>query len=102
MTSINEGTPVCILEAMATGLPVVSTDVGGIPEMVQHGITGYLAPAKDAEKISIEMIRILQDEEFMEKAGVEGRLRAKSKFSPSQCTDGYYETCLTIFDSNLT
>ena len=47
-TSLNEGTPVALIEAMAAGLPVVATAVGGVPDLVRHGETGWLAPSGDA------------------------------------------------------
>lgn len=45
--SLNEGTPVALIEAMAAGLPVVATAVGGVPDLVRHGETGWLAPSGD-------------------------------------------------------
>ncbi len=47
-TSLNEGTPVALIEAMAAGVPVVATAVGGVPDVVRHGETGWLAPSGDA------------------------------------------------------
>ena len=45
LTSINEGTPVSLIEAMAAGVPVVATSVGGVPDVVEDGVTGLLHPA---------------------------------------------------------
>src|SRR5256885_7658840 len=47
LTSEHEGTPNVLLEAMATRLPVVATNVGGVPEIVRHGHTGFLVPGDD-------------------------------------------------------
>ena len=55
MASFGEGLPVVIMEAMAMGRPVVSTDVGGVSELVIHGETGWLAPPGDAEKLAAVM-----------------------------------------------
>ncbi len=52
LTSRNEGTPVALIEAAATGRAVVATDVGGVRSVVQDGVTGLLAPAGDAERAS--------------------------------------------------
>ncbi len=51
-TSLNEGTPVALIEAMAAGVPVVATAVGGVPDVVRHGETGWLAPSGDAAALA--------------------------------------------------
>ena len=51
-TSLNEGTPVALIEAMAAGIPVVATAVGGVPDVVRHGETGWLAPSGDAAALA--------------------------------------------------
>ncbi len=49
------------LEAMASGVPVIATDVGGLPEVVEHGVTGFLAPVGDVAKMAEHAIHILSD-----------------------------------------
>jgi len=51
-TSLNEGTPVALIEAMAAGVPVVATDVGGVSDVVRHSETGWLAPSGDAAALA--------------------------------------------------
>ena len=53
--------PISLLEAFACGLPVVSTDAGGIPDMVAHGVSGLLVPVGDAEAMAREVCRVLED-----------------------------------------
>ena len=55
LPSISEGMPIVILEAMASGLPVVATRVGGIPEIIQEGENGYLVDAKNSEQIAAKI-----------------------------------------------
>lgn len=53
--------PISLLEAFASGVPVVSTDAGGIPDLVDHGITGLLVPVGDADAMAEAALRLLQD-----------------------------------------
>lgn len=64
MSSRVEGIPVAVMEALQAGLPVVSTAVGGIPEIVQHGLNGLLAPAGSPEGLADALGLVLRDEEL--------------------------------------
>lgn len=81
LTSIAEGIPMAILESMATGLPVVATAVGGVGEVVTHGITGHLAPAKDVDAIASAFLHYANDSELLARHGANARERAVTEFS---------------------
>jgi glycosyltransferase involved in cell wall biosynthesis len=80
-TSWHEGTPLAILEAMACGLPVVATDVGGVPELVVAGTTGWLTSAGDEAGMAQRTLALLAAPEPMHRFGRAARERAKTLFS---------------------
>lgn len=61
MSSVTEGFPRVILEAMARGLPVVATDIVGIPDLVRHGETGLLVPPRNPRALADAIIRVVED-----------------------------------------
>jgi glycosyltransferase involved in cell wall biosynthesis len=69
------------LEAMAHGLPVIGTSVGGIPEMVVHERTGLLVPPKTPAALAVALTRFLTDERLRLQCGANGRLRCEERFS---------------------
>ncbi len=64
-----EGLPVSVMEAKALGLPVVATRVGGLPEMVTHGVDGLLVPRRRADLLASEIVRVLRDEQLRDRLG---------------------------------
>ena len=60
LTSVSEGIPLTVIEAMAAGLPVVATRVGGVGEIVDDGRTGLLAPAGDDEALAVHLLRLAE------------------------------------------
>lgn len=76
-----EGMPNCVLEAMASGLPVVATAVGGCRELVEDEVTGLLARPGDASDLAAKLGRLLGDGALRRAMGNAGRLRASERFS---------------------
>jgi len=73
--------PTVIMEAMAAGLPVISTPLGGIPEMVEPGVNGELAPERNPEALSAAIERLIAHPEQARSLGSRGREIAREKFS---------------------
>jgi glycosyltransferase involved in cell wall biosynthesis len=73
LTSEHEGTPNVLLEAMATGLPVVATSVGGVPEIVQHGRTGFLAAQDDVKAQLNALQKLIEDPDLRTEMGTRAR-----------------------------
>ncbi len=88
-SSLSEGLPLAVLEAMAAGLPVVATRVGGIAEAVEDGKTGYLAPAADPAALAAALRRVLEANDRGAALGELGRRRAETEFSVEVMTERY-------------
>jgi len=86
VSSISEGLPNVILEAMACGLPVAATAVGGNPEAVRAGITGLLVPPKDPQSMADAMHAILSDHKLRDAMGAEARRIAVEDYSITTIT----------------
>ncbi|MDE5879954.1 MAG: glycosyltransferase [Desulfovibrio sp.] len=81
LASVREGQPNVILEAMSCGLPVCATAVGGIPGLVENGVTGLLSPAGFAEALAASLLRLLGDPPLGDALGRAGRARVERDFS---------------------
>lgn len=81
MTSRREGLPNSLLEAMALGLPVVTTDVAGAKELVVDGATGFVRPQGDVEGLGLALRRLAGDEALRRRLGQAGRQRVVDEFS---------------------
>ena len=80
LTSISEGIPLTLIEAMAAGLSVVSTDVGGVAEVVEHEQTGFLATAGDDAQLARQLAELADNPSLRRTLGENGRKRAKARF----------------------
>jgi glycosyltransferase involved in cell wall biosynthesis len=89
LTSLSEGVSVTLLEAMAAGLPIVATDVGGNSEVVVHGQTGLLAPRGNAAALAQHIATLLGDAARRNAMGHAGRERLLAQFSQQQMHDQY-------------
>ena len=97
LPSLWEGLPNALLEAMAAGLPVVATAVGGTPEVVVDGVTGFLVPPRDPQALADAILRLLRDPELRQRMGEAGRARVAAHFSIEQMvhkTEALYEQLL--------
>jgi sugar transferase (PEP-CTERM/EpsH1 system associated) len=95
-SSTSEGLSNTVLEAMATGIPVVATDVGGTGELVVHGETGLLVPPGSPADLAGALATLAQDAARRSALGAAGRLRAEAEFSSPGMVEKYEELYLSL------
>ena len=85
-TSHSEAMPLALMEAMASALPVVATRVGGVPDLIQHGVTGWLAGDGDYEGLAAQVLDLLDDADRRARPGsAGGSARSSTSRSPPAC-----------------
>jgi glycosyltransferase involved in cell wall biosynthesis len=97
ISSVREGTTTTALEAMATGLPIVASDVGAVHEVVGDGQTGLLVPARDPAELAKAISALLRDATWRGRLGSRGRRAVEQRFSAERCA----ELHLRLFDAAL-
>lgn len=81
LCSHSESMPLAVLEGMACGRPVICTDVGGTSEIIEHGVSGFLVPARDPAKVASYLINLLSDRELADRIGSAAKVRVQTAFS---------------------
>lgn len=89
LSSFNEGISNTILEAMASGLPVIASDVGGNPELVKDGENGFLVPPHDYEQMADRIVKYIAEPHLVELHGKTGREQAVRNFSIASMVNDY-------------
>jgi glycosyltransferase involved in cell wall biosynthesis len=97
LPSFTECVPLSILEAMQFGLPVVATCVGGIPDILQHGVNGLLVPPGNVRELSAKLSHLLLDKTAREQMGYKARERFMQKYTLTK----FYEGLTGIFEQVL-
>jgi glycosyltransferase involved in cell wall biosynthesis len=87
LPSVNEGTPVSAIEALASGTPVVATRVGGVPDVVTDGVDGFLVPPRDTDAAADRLAQLARDPELRARLGETGRANAQARYSVERLVD---------------
>jgi sugar transferase (PEP-CTERM/EpsH1 system associated) len=101
MSSIAEGTPGSVLEAMASGLPVVGTRVGGIPEVIDNGITGQLVPPSNAAAMASALKHYVEAPTLAQRHGQAGRDKVLRKYSMPAMVAAYQDMYDSLCERKL-
>ena len=104
LPSLSEGLSLALLEAMASGKPVVATRVGGNPEVVEDGQTGFLVQSEDAGDLAANLVKLLSDSGMMQQFGRQAAERVRQYFSMRQMVDRYrdlYAQSLAVPNSGM-
>jgi colanic acid/amylovoran biosynthesis glycosyltransferase len=90
LPSLDEGLPTVVLEAMASGLPVVATDCGGVSEAVTDGVEGFVVPPRDAEALAGAMTRLWREPDLRRRMGDAGRSKVTASFTLERQLDEFH------------
>lgn len=93
LSSLWEGLPRSIIEGMRASLPIVATDVGGVSELVQDGVSGYLVPRRDSFALASRIAELIQNPQMRERFGRASRQLYESHF----CFDFMYRSTLHVY-----
>lgn len=100
LTSFSEGTAMTLLEAMVSGIPCIVTDVGGNPEIVNDGETGFIVPNDDEKSLAEKVLVLCRDKALQKNMGLAGRKRFEEKFTVDKMVSAYediYEEITNAF-----
>ena len=100
LPSLVENAPMVVIEAMAAGAPVVATRVGGVPDLVVEGESGYMVPAGDDAALAERLLMLLRDESLGARLGARGRELARARFHVDRVARAYYELYLKTVREN--
>jgi len=96
LNSKSEACPLVVLEGMASGVPVVSTAVGGVPELITHRTSGWLVPPADASELTDAIVTLLKDPDFRAELSENARRHVATSFTVDKFMDQWEKLYLTL------
>ncbi len=99
LTSLAEGMPVSLMEALSSAVPVVATTVGGVPEMIQSGVNGFTVPINNPEAVADAVAKIIANPEMASRMSKAARATALERFSLSHQVDSLLDIWNQVLDS---
>jgi glycosyltransferase involved in cell wall biosynthesis len=101
LTSHNEANPICLLEAMACGKPVVATRVGSVAETVLSGLSGCLVDPNDSQGMADRVLELLGNRDRAAEMGVAGRNHVAARWSVDRMVQGYEDLIVEVYTRKL-
>lgn len=98
LSSVHEGAPITVIEAMAAGVPVVATECGCLPDMVTDGVEGFLVPVGDSEAIARRLRMMADDRSLARRMGANGRRRAERDYRISRTADSFEAMLIDLME----
>ena len=98
LSSLSEGLPISVLEAMAASLPVVATNVGMLPELLREGENGFLVEPCAAEAMTEQLARLVNEPELARRLGAAGRWQVEREYSLAAMLQRYEELYLSLLE----
>jgi glycosyltransferase involved in cell wall biosynthesis len=89
LSSLWEGLPIALLEAMRAGLPIIATNVDGTREVIENGVNGLLVPAADVKNLAHSIIRLMSDDVLRQRIGMEGRAEVLREYGYDRMCEEY-------------
>ncbi|MEQ8384569.1 MAG: glycosyltransferase family 4 protein [Coleofasciculus sp. A1-SPW-01] len=101
LPSFAEGVPVSLMEAMAAGVPVVTTQIAGVSELVENGVSGYLIPPGDATTLAERIKTLLTEPQLRTQFGIAGREKVEKEFNLNHEVARLYQVMTAALDGKL-
>jgi glycosyltransferase involved in cell wall biosynthesis len=99
LPSVNEGTPVSVIEALAAQRPAVATRVGGTPDVIRDGVDGFLVEVGDADALSERLAELAADPERRARMGADGRERVRGRYAVERLVDDIDRLYRSLLDA---
>jgi L-malate glycosyltransferase len=99
-TSVHEGIPMSVLEAMSHGLPVIAPNVGGFPEIIDEGAQGCLVLRRDPEEFADRILRLFENNELRERMSSGAKEKIAREFALDRVSQEYHQLYMEIFSRN--
>lgn len=100
LTSKNEGTPVSLIEAQAAGKPVISTNIGGVKDIVEENVTGLLSAVKDIDTFTINLLKLIEDDSLRKTMSNKGQELVLKQFGYTRLISDIDEIYTTLLNKN--